>query len=439
MASVERAQQQLEMLVAKPKSWRSDGECFRHALEPGRANDVDGENATALCHACKLGYVDLVKALLANGADPNWQDPKPLERAIRQEHFETCHLEIVNALLDAGANAESMNSALIYACEYGYVDLVKALPANGADPNWSYCDAHTPLERAIRQEHFETCHLEIVNALLDAGANAESMNHALIYASSYGHLEAFNVLVNRGADVCAPMWEHGPTVLNVVCKHYGSHDEATRNSTILTIGKMALAGGADIDYKVTGEDGQTALIEAVDFGYVHFINFLIDRGADIEITDHQGHTALVNACWIWDAPLVVKTLIERGADTEYRGNLRKTCFPALQIFEKKKFREWSDWYHGNGKDYVRDPNGYPDAATKPQKAGYIEIIGLLFDAKKVRRNYLLRRFVYASLLVRWILRTLRTLYAPPDPRIDGHRGGVLYQRSVERYDQGRTP
>ena len=91
MASAERAQQQLEMLVTeRSNSWRSGGECFRHALEPGRANDVDGENATALCHACKLGYVDLVKALLANGADPNWSssDETPLEKAIQRMQFQ---------------------------------------------------------------------------------------------------------------------------------------------------------------------------------------------------------------------------------------------------------------------------------------------------------------------------------------------------------------
>ena len=191
----------------------------------------------------------------------------------------------------------------------------------------------------------------------------------------------------------------------------------------------------DIDHEDTGDEGSTALMHASVLGYVDIVNALLDRGAEIDKVDDNGWTALMKACFS-PYPLVVKTLIQRGADTEHLDLAQENCFSVLGM-DEEKYYEWADWFYGEDEDYVRDPDGYPDAEEFPQDADYIDTVVLFFEASKVRKDFLMRRFAYASLLVRWMLRTLRSLYAPPDPKISGHRGGVLYRRSVDEHTKSQ--
>ena len=325
-------------------------------------------------------------------------------------------------------------------CSY----LVNALLDNGADPTRpSGCISAPPLVSATK-------HLTIVNTLLVAGANVNAKGTlnitALMCASMEVHLDIVKLLINKDVNV-HDVNIHGETALTIAsscgCQpssllRHKMERESIINNAVAII-NILLDKGAEIDHTESGFDGSTALMRASWLGHVDVVSALLDRGAEIDKEDDSGSTALMKAC-CKPYPLVVKTLIQRGADAEHHNHTNETCFSVFQVNEKE-YLKWYDWFHGNGEDYVRDPNGYPGAGIFSPSTDFLDTVALLFEAKQVRRDFLLSRFVYASLFIRWMLRTLRKLYAPTDPMIAGHRGGVLYRRALDKHqaDQGLLP
>jgi cytohesin len=80
------------------------------------------------------------------------------------------HIEIVRALIDAGADVNKVRdngmTPLFAAAYKGHGDIVRALIDAGADVNKARDDGATPLFAAAQQGH-----VEIVRALIDAGAD----------------------------------------------------------------------------------------------------------------------------------------------------------------------------------------------------------------------------------------------------------------------------
>ena len=95
----------------------------------------------ALTSAAKFGQVEIVKMLLARGADPNlkgygYGGPESLgPLACAAECFKDKEgEEAVKVLLNAGAKVPG-SGALQKAARWGYLERVKILVANGADVN----------------------------------------------------------------------------------------------------------------------------------------------------------------------------------------------------------------------------------------------------------------------------------------------------------------
>ena len=103
--------------------------------------------------------------------------------------------------LDAVLNKDG-NTALIIASQRGYLDIVKALIAAGADVNAASKDGNTALTVASSNGH-----LEVVKALIakraDVNAADKDGNTALILASHAGHHDIMKALIAAGANVNA--------------------------------------------------------------------------------------------------------------------------------------------------------------------------------------------------------------------------------------------
>ena len=99
---------------------------------------------------------------------------------------------------DEDDDDEGWNTTLLRASEYGYVEVVNALVATGADVNKADDDGYTPIYVASQDGH-----LEVVQALIAAGADvskADNDGRTPIYAASYkGHLEVIQALIAAGA------------------------------------------------------------------------------------------------------------------------------------------------------------------------------------------------------------------------------------------------
>ena len=167
--------------------------------------ELDTSINQCLLSGSREGDIDRVRDALKNGADVDYVDHRekengtPLMRASRKGH-----LEIVKALIAAGANVNIQHNgrtALIYAIWLGHLKIVKVLIVAGADVNHQDNVARTALIYAS-----ESGYLEIAKALIAAGANVNIKDGmgdtALMRASeSSGHLEIAKVLIESGADV----------------------------------------------------------------------------------------------------------------------------------------------------------------------------------------------------------------------------------------------
>jgi ankyrin repeat protein len=141
----------------------------------------------------------------------------------------------------------------------------------------------------------------MLQTLLDAGAssNTESMDSALVAAASTGKLEAVRLLIARGASPNASD-RSGRTFLM-----------AAAASGVPAVVEQALLLNPDVN--ACGAKGRTALMEAV--GQWHYgtersevnragvVRILLGHGADPNVHDERGNTALIECAWDADAAL----------------------------------------------------------------------------------------------------------------------------------------
>ena len=145
------------------------GKTYGEMAAASKELKYDGE--TALMRAADNDHPEIVKMLLAAGANPN---------AARSDGWtalmQTADPEIVKVLLAAGANpnaaTENGNTALIDAGIYGReIEIVKMLLAAGANPNAATKRGHTALIGVAGHDK-----PEITKILLAAGANPNATN-----------------------------------------------------------------------------------------------------------------------------------------------------------------------------------------------------------------------------------------------------------------------
>ena len=134
----------------------------------------------------------------------------------------------VDALLAAGANCNEVDgegvSALMQAAHAGNLAIVSKLIATGADVNWTDAAGWSALVKAAYNPDRNCGFPEVVQALIDAGANVEAPIaygvRPLMLAAAYGETAVVEVLLRAGADVLAR--NHGglTALMMVKEKHY---------------------------------------------------------------------------------------------------------------------------------------------------------------------------------------------------------------------------
>ncbi len=180
---------------------------------------IDDEGRTPLeCAVCE-GRLDMVRTLLAFGATPE---------PVLWSAFWSCTDEVpvlaapvLAALLAAGADVNWQDNdngqSALYQCAK-HPELIRVLLEKGADPNRATANGETPLSFCC-----DWGHLESVQVLLGGESDP---NHImpdlqwsmLFLAAQGGHVEVLTALLDAGAD---PNWinERGQTALSVAIDH----------------------------------------------------------------------------------------------------------------------------------------------------------------------------------------------------------------------------
>ncbi|XP_056279286.1 ankyrin repeat domain-containing protein 50 isoform X1 [Pseudoliparis swirei] len=338
--------------------------CVKKRLSCGANQTTDGQ--TLLAAAAHEGSANVVKLLLARGADPLVSDPQgqtPLTLASRQ-----AHVKVLSALLDwtesrgpeaAARMTEHVDgegwTALRSAAWGGHGEAVRLLLDAGANVDGCDAEGRTALRAAAWGGHEE-----IVLTLLDYGAQvdkADSMGRTPIIAAAYmGHREAVEILLDRRAEVNLADGD-GRTALSVAAlcvptaagvKGYGEvaalllergADPGHRDHDGMTplllaayeghddIAELLLEAGADVEETV-GPGGHvpaaaaavTPLLAAAAMGHMKTVSRLLFWGAAVDAIDCEGRTALCLAA-ARGGVQVVRSLLERGLDENHKDDL----------------------------------------------------------------------------------------------------------------------
>ena len=187
----------------------------RFAHEPIKINAADTQQGlsrggTALHQACEDGHVEVVAALILNGADINARRGYFGEETVlmaacaarRGTHgFQRPDLDTARLILESGADV-NLGSPLVKAAFCNHVDVVRLLLEFRAEVDRRDRWGMTPLIAAAKEGHDEC-----VRVLLDAGAavdaSEETGRRALYYACYEGYTSTAQLLLARGADVSA--------------------------------------------------------------------------------------------------------------------------------------------------------------------------------------------------------------------------------------------
>jgi ankyrin repeat protein len=253
-------------------------------------------NLFVLC-AAVAGVLALAHVVLAQAQ----QAPKDLATLIQADQTKAA-LEQIQAGADVNRAQADGTTPLIWAVDRTEYEIAEALIAKKANPNAVNEFGITPLTSATRQSN-----ARLVKMLLDAGAKVDSANPdgetALMEAISGGDLSLVQTLVNAGANVNAVEKFHNQTPLMYAAA-------STRNAEQMV--KLLLSKGASVKPRalysdwpsqVTSEPrtqyrsvgGLTALLYAARGGCYECVEDLIAAGADVNLPTPEGITPLMIA------------------------------------------------------------------------------------------------------------------------------------------------
>ena len=278
-------------------------------------NDEDGY--TALHHACNSHYL---KCLIQSGADVNPLNAvtfltehganmalKDSDGYIALHHASYSHYshEILKCLIQSGADVnactKTKSTPLMMACKCGLLNAVTFLTEHGANMGLKDSDGYTALHHTCNSHSHHS--ITLLSYLIENGADINDCTNddytPLMVAAQKGDINAVTSLVECGANV-HHRDRDGRTALHFAIYYISPASIVEVSSSLVKYGATPT---------ICNETLQ--MLGRCD-GHENVVAFLIEHGADLDLQDKDGDTALYYAASS-SLPEIVKTFLNLGA------------------------------------------------------------------------------------------------------------------------------
>lgn len=340
-----------------------DGPLVKQLIDAGanaKAARWNGETALMICAG--NGNADAVRLLLAHGADTAASDQSKGQNALMWAAAQG-QAQVVKILVEHGADVNAASkgnfTAIMFAAEKGDAASIRALVAAGADVNKPLPDGNNPILIASNLKQPAA-----VTALLETGAKPtvadRTGNTPLHSAAQAGDANLVKLLVSKGADPNArtvataasgrggggfgrgaPSGQQTPLMLAAKAGHLDAMKalvesgadpklKAQDDTTLL----MAAAGSGHVEVvkyayeldpttaQATNKTGNNAVHASVtgtgglvpQKSICEVIQFLADKGVEIDVKNAQGRTAIsiANGLPIDSAVTLMANMLEKA-------------------------------------------------------------------------------------------------------------------------------
>eukprot|EP00890_Picochlorum_soloecismus_P004378 jgi/Picsp_1/4941/NSC_02305-R1_ankyrin repeat len=281
-------------------------------LEAGAdVNAMTSRGVSALMIASRLGSAHLVQLLLDRGADVNAVDAK-MDSALSCSMMDFDNHAVAEMLLKAGADVNGQLKAgdtmLMRAVHQDCRMTVGILLKYGADLHRTNDSKMTALMIAAREGK-----KELLLSLILAGARIEDVDSkgktALLYALEMDYCGVMELLIQNHADIdvqngvvplIAAVKRGSATMVRFLLRmgaDSNARDEKYSalmhaiNHDFFDIAVELIENNADVNFQES-KKGETPLMMAAEFEDPMLAEVLIDNGADLNIRNKDGHTAL---------------------------------------------------------------------------------------------------------------------------------------------------
>ncbi|OAQ99952.1 hypothetical protein LLEC1_04023 [Akanthomyces lecanii] len=320
-------------------------------------NTSDKDGSIPLLLASRRGHEAIAGLLINNGADVNTSDKNgwtPLLLASEKGQETVARLLLEKRVQIEAKDSEYGRTSLLWAAAMGQEAVVKLLLENGVNVNATDKDGRTSLLWAAVNGHAAIVQRLIAAEKLDHDAVDDNGQTALSWAAANNNENVVKLLLaaegvnpnSRDNHDRTPLLRVAISTPAIIRKNSGHALQdynmqlmllEQQNKTRLmmsrqgrsiprphhligwavqqfsNIVKLLLENGANVEVK--DEDGRTALSYIAEQGHEAIVKILLEKGANVEAKDRNGQTPLS-----WAAEkgheAIVKMLLEKGAYVE---------------------------------------------------------------------------------------------------------------------------
>ncbi len=336
-----------EASLLTASAW-GDVDIVEMLLEAGAdPNSYDDDNYTPLAAACRWGHAEAAELLLKFGANPHTSD-SCYNDSILMDAAEGNNPKCIKMLLERNVDVNHVNfddeTALLYAVLHPNNEkIVSMLLEAGANPNITGSELGSPLSIVMHDKEFRSAEI-----LIKFGAkfsNNEDYYTDEVLENIDDHTLFYNLkdngIILRTDDEAVVLYaKHACSYLLRKALEAGANPNATDST-----GKSALAWALEHPRHPQGcaarliRNGATftpeLLIYAVRHRMRELVAALLKTGADVNVQDERGNTALHYAARK-NTEFFIRDLITAGADIEIRNKAGYT--PLMLTIRFRCFR-----------------------------------------------------------------------------------------------------